>query len=158
MVRPRSILIGCAVVALLATSGCAQVAGFRDWLDVRGHKQRLELSQKRYVRFLRWGEYGSAAYLVAEDVREEWLEEIEGFRDVRFADYDVIDTDINELQNEATIVVKYQAFHLARLVTYGWSERQVWKRDLLTNVWTVTPDLEGLRTALVAMAPTQAAK
>jgi len=151
-------LIGCAVVALLATSGCAQVTGVRDWLDVRGHKARLENSQKRYVRFLRWGEYGSAAYLVAEDVREEWLDEVKGFREVRFADYDVIDTDINELQTEATIVVKYEAFHLARLVTYGWSERQLWKRDLLSGAWTVTPDLEGMRTALVAISPTQAAR
>ncbi len=158
MVRPRSILVGLAVVALLATSGCAQVLGFRDWLDVRGHKARLENSQKKYVRLLRWGEYGSAAYLVSEDLREEWLEEVKGFSEVRFADYDVIDTDINELQTEAEILVKYEAYHLARLVTYGWSERQVWKRDITTGAWTVTPDLEKLRSALVVMAPSQAAR
>ena len=151
MARPRLALAALAL-ALVASSGCA-VGGIVDWMDLRGHRHRLEDTQRKYVRLLRWGEYDAASFFVSDDVREAFRHDIADFGAVRFTDYEILDTEINELQTEADILVSYRAYHTSYLVEYAWSERQKWHRDVASNAWTVKPDLEQLRGALAVMRP-----
>jgi len=131
--------------ALLLVSACSTVGPF-------GQEGALEETQRKYVRLMRWGEYDAASIFVTEDARERFAEEIPALQNVRFTDYRVLDTDMNTSGDQATVLVSYQAYHLNRLIEHGWSEKQTWKRGE-EGEWRVTPDLEGLRSALRTMAP-----
>jgi len=147
MHRPGPALAGALAVALLlvAVPACSTIGPY-------GHEDVLEETQRKYVRLIRWGEYDAASTFVSEDSREEFLQTIPALRNVRFTSYEVVQTDLNDEQDEATVFVAYQGYHLNRLVEHTWSERQTWERGE-TGEWRVTPDFEGLRSAVRTMEP-----
>jgi hypothetical protein len=146
-------LAGAFVLGLAVTlSGCVYLHNLAN-MDWSGHRRRLEETQLKYVHFLRWGEYGAASMLVEPDLREQFLKEIEPYSTVRLSDYEVLDTEFNEDQTEATIRVQFSAYHMNRLVEHRWMETHVWVRDPDSSEWHVRPDIEKIRVALAAMEP-----
>jgi len=145
MHRTGLALAGTLAVALALVPACSTIGPY-------GHEDVLEETQRKYVRLIRWGEYDAASIFVSPDAREEFIETIPALQTVRFTDYEVVETDMNDDRNEATVFVTYQAYHLSRLIEHAWSERQTWKRGDEGD-WRVTPDFEGLRSAVQTMEP-----
>lgn len=147
MRRPGSTAVAAVVAALLIGPGCAGLGSL-------GRRDDLEETQKKYVRLLRWGEYDAASSFVADDARPGFREQIPALQNIRFSDYEIIDTELNEDVDEAKILVSYRAYHLGRLVEHAWSERQTWERGA-GGEWRITPDLDELRAALDTLEPRQ---
>jgi len=139
--------VGACIAALLlvAVPACSTIGPY-------GHEDVLEETQRKYVRLIRWGEYDAASSFVSADSRDEFLKTIPALQNVRFTSYEVVQTELNDERDEATVFVAYQGYHLNRLVEHAWSERQTWKRGE-TDEWRVTPDFEGLRSAVRTMEP-----
>jgi hypothetical protein len=144
----RGGLFAAAVVACMGVSPCATFD-----LDLAGHKKNLEDTQLKYVHFLRWGEYEAASMLVEKDHRDAFTANIPAFENIRLSDYDILETNFNELETEATSLVTFRAYHLSRMIEQKWVEEQVWVRDELTKRWSVKPDMKKIRTALSKMQP-----
>jgi hypothetical protein len=133
-------------------SGCVYLHNLAN-MDWAGHRTRLEETQLKYVHFLRWGEYGAASMLVKAELREQFMKEIAPYATVRLSDYEVLETEFNENDTEATIRVQFSAYHMNRLIEHRWMETHVWVRDPKEPDWYVKPDMEKIRVALAAMEP-----
>ncbi len=144
----RGGLLAAALVACMGVSPCATMD-----LDWAGHKKNLEDTQLKYVHFLRWGEYEAASMLVEQEHRDAFRANIPAFENVRLSDYEILETNFNELETEATSTVTFRAYHLARMIEEKWLEEQVWVRDEHTKKWSVKPDMEKIRTALAKLQP-----
>jgi hypothetical protein len=141
-----------ALVALGLAAGLSACAFMGD-VDWRNHEARLTETQLRYAHFLRWGEYDAASFLVEEELRESFRAEIRPFAEVRLADYEVLDTQLNPARTEATVMVSFSAYHLSRLIEHRWTEKQVWTRDVVTQEWQVKPDIDTLRRVVAELQP-----
>lgn len=144
MRRPGCTAIAAALAAFLLGSGCASLGSFR-------HRDDLEETQRKYVRLLRWGEYDAASLFVADEARPAFREQIPTLQNVRFSDYEIVDTQLNDAVDEAEILVSYRAYHMSRMIEHSWSERQTWERE--GSQWRITPDMDGLRSALDTLEP-----
>lgn len=151
MARLARILAPALALALLGGlgSGCAALGN----LDWGGHRKNLQDTQLKFVHFLRWGEYGAASMMVDEDLREDFLKEVQKLAEVRLSDYEVLDTQFNEDRTEATVLVAFSAYHLRRLEEHRWTETHVWTRKPGEKTWTVRPDIEKIRVALAELTP-----
>lgn len=136
----------------VSLTGCVYLHNLSN-MDWAGHRRRLTETQLKYVHFLRWGEYEAASMLVEADLREEFLDEIRPFSTVRLSDYEVLETEFNQDDTEATIRVSFSAYHMHRLIEHRWMETHVWVRDAKNHKWHVKPDMEKIRVALAAMEP-----
>lgn len=141
-----------AVGLALSLTGCVYLHNLTN-MDWAGHRRRLTETQLKYVHYLRWGEYEAASMLVEPELREQFLKEIRPFSTVRLSDYEVLDTEFNEDETEATIRVSFSAYHMNRLVEHHWMETHVWVRHPNDPEWHVRPDMEKIRVALAAMEP-----
>jgi len=134
-------------LALPGALGCAAMQG-----DFWGHRRDLELSQRQYTQYLRWGEDDAAADFVAPEVRDDFLEATRGWEDVRFTAYQIRRVDVDEELTEAEVRVRYDAHHLKSLVQQEIYETQSWRRDPQRG-WQVRPDFDHLRASLDALRP-----
>ncbi len=119
-----------------------------DPTDLSGRRQHFEESQRKFSQLLRWGQVNQAARFVVPDQRREFMKLGPDMSDLQFSDYEILYVDLAEDRQQATVDVRYSAFHRASLVTRDVSLSQEWKIDE-TGEWQVTLDLEHLRTALL---------
>lgn len=111
----------------------------------------LEDSQKRFVRFLRWGKWREASEYVAPERREAFLETAEGLEEVRLTGYEVLSLDIGEKARTATARVRFTGHPVASPVERSVELVEHWKREEGGAGWRVEVELsrlhQGLHTA-----------
>lgn len=80
-----------------------------------------------YNEDVRWGRYFSAAELVTEEARETWLQEHrEWRRDLRIADYEVVDSTLSG--DSATVLVMVTWYRMNESVLRTTMLAQRWER------------------------------
>jgi hypothetical protein len=74
-------------------------------------RETLDTSVRDYQQLIRWQEVSSAAFLVSEPMRPEYLEKATGFNRVKVVDYRIKGVDFSKEQKKATVIVEYD-YHL----------------------------------------------
>jgi len=93
---------------------------------------QLTTRVRAYNEDVRWGRYFSAAELVAEETREEWLDEHRQWRrNLRIAEYEVVDSARNGDAAMVLVMVTWYRMNESVLQTTMLSQR--WERE--GNAW-----------------------
>ena len=124
-----------AFLIALVCSGCAS------FTDPLGRKESLELAQKHYTDFVRWGDLERASRFVEPDQRDVFLEKAGDLEQIRVTDFDVMDIEFDG-EDEVNVFVTYLGFSLITALEHRFREHQRWLRDPgLGNQWWVETDL-----------------
>jgi hypothetical protein len=142
---PRSALAP-SFVLLLALS----LLGCQVFTDPLGRRDALEESQKKYTDLIRWGEITAAASYVEPDLREDFLELVPVFENIRITDYELGEIELDGKQS-AELVVTYRGYLMPHFIEKTVVEKQSWKREK-GNTWRVTPEIAGLIDGLAGTA------
>lgn len=103
---------------VLACSACA--GGY-------SNSDQLQRRVTSYNEAVRWGRYFSASELVTTETRESWLEEHRGWRqDLRIAEYEVVDSTLNE--DSAHVLVQVTWYRMSESVLQTTTLNQTWER------------------------------
>lgn len=134
-----------AVALVFGTLGCGLLQNPID--PTHG----LEDSQKRFVRFLRWGKWKEAADYVAQEEREAFLESAKGLEEVRLTGYELLSLEIGDEARSATARVRYTGHPLSAPVERSVELTEHWSRPIDGDGWRVEVPIArlalGLRTA-----------
>ena len=141
-IRFRRLLVHLLSAALLV--GATACASF----DVFGESDAFEETQRKFSQLVRWGQMDAASRFVIEDQRKDFLALGPELSNMQFSDYEILFVDLSDDFQEATVDVRFEAFHRASLVQRNVSMTQEWTRDE-AGEWQVTLDMERLRTALL---------
>ncbi len=132
-------LLGLLLAA--ATLACAAIT------DPMQHEDIFREKQRKFSQYVRWGNVqGAAAFLVPEQ-RDEFMALAPQLADVRFSDYEILQLDLNDAMNEASVDVLYTGYRLSYPVSRTMVMKQTWKRTG-TNDWQVEVELGPMRKAL----------
>lgn len=133
-----------AALALL-TLGCGLLASPID------PSHGLKDTQKRFVRYLRWGRFREASRFVREESRAEFLETAEALDAVRLTGYEVLSLEIGAEARTATARVRFTGHPVAMPVERSVELVEHWRREEGGAGWRVDVALsrlsQGLRTA-----------
>lgn len=117
------------------------LVGCQSFTDPLGRQAALELSQKTYTDFVRWGDLERASRFVDPELRGDFLEHVPDFEHIRVTDFDVMDIEYDG-EDEVHVVVTYHGFSLRNLVERRFRENQHWVRDPgMGSQWWVKTDL-----------------
>lgn len=120
---------------LVMLMGCQSIT------DPMGHQEALELSQKRYTEFVRWGELERASRFVDPELRDDFVSQLPDFELFRVTDFDVQDIEYDG-EDEIRVVVTYYGFSLRDMLEHRFREEQQWNRDPgMKGQWWVTTNL-----------------
>jgi hypothetical protein len=136
-----------SVCALLA-SACFFSHGRFDPFD---HGDDFQNARMRFTQLVRWGEFERAASLVVPDAREEFLESAATLGQVRFTDYEILDEQIEDGFESATVQVVYRAYRLDTMIERSVLIVQEWSRE--DDGWQVRPRFAEVSAALRGGAP-----
>ena len=127
-----------AVVALLATGGCAATLS-----DPTGTHNALEWAQREYTQRVRWGDVAKASEYVEEERCEGFLGAAETFESIRITDYEIGPISYSgDGDDAAEVTVTYRAYSLSTLIESRVKEQQKWHRsDGLGNDWWVRSEI-----------------
>ena len=134
----RSVWTWLAVLALLATGGCASSLS-----DPTGKHNALEWAQREYTQRVRWGDVEKAGEYIEENRREAFIAAAETFEGIRITDYDIGTINYTDDDDStAEVTVTYRAYSLRTLIETSVKEQQKWHRtDGLENNWWVYSEL-----------------
>jgi hypothetical protein len=146
----RTVTTWLAVLALLATGGCAATLS-----DPTGKHNALEWAQREYTQRVRWGDVQKASEYIEEEKREEFVASAETFEDIRITDFEIgAITYSGEDDDTAEVTVTYRAYSLATLIETPIKEQQKWHRtEGLSNDWWVYSELSKQLARLTPKAP-----
>jgi hypothetical protein len=130
-----------ALFALAALAGCA--AGEFRPTDPFDRKLSFSESQHRYTTLVRWAEFQKAKAFVLEDHREQFLKDVNGFKEARFTDYESEEVDLDEEKRKATVRVTYTAYLPSSPYEVEIVETQEWSREGMGNAWQLQSRFEG---------------
>ena len=137
----RSSLFLLAWIPLFVLSGCSVFV--QAYMDPLGRKSELQLVQREYSKYIRWGDVEAAVEYVHPDLKGEFMELEADFKLLRVTDFDIGAIEYGEGLKTATVRVIYHAYSLRTLLEKEIKEEQHWER-LGGNYWVVRPELEGL--------------
>jgi hypothetical protein len=139
-------LVGLSAVVGITSSllGCAA-------LDYQNENNFID-TQKRFTQYVRWGKIAKASEYVDIGMREEFLSLAPELTDLRFTDYEILEMDIADDLQEATVEVRYSGYRLSMPIERSVDLTQEWKRDD-SGLWQVTVELEAIRETLLGMGP-----
>jgi hypothetical protein len=103
---------------------------------------RLTDRVRAFNNAVRWGRYFSAAEYVKEEAREQWLADRRNWsRDMRVADYEVVDSVVQDAGKSAVVRVVISWYRLSRSELQTTMITQRWRLEGRT--WQlVTEDVE----------------
>ncbi|HJO25347.1 MAG: hypothetical protein QF890_00920 [Myxococcota bacterium] len=142
----RTIALLIALSTTFAT-GCVAPLFIEMFKDPMGRHDSLVRAQREYTNALRWGNTDAAVSFVHPDLRENFVSELQKFKEIRVTDYDVGKIQWGEEQATATLVVTYHAYSLSSMLEQEIRETQHWERlsgEKLKNDWVVRPAIEEL--------------
>jgi hypothetical protein len=131
-----SVLIGCSLV--LPVVGVATYP-----LDKKG---KFEAVQEKYTSNLRYGLYDDAKEFVEPEFKARFSEAMDRFKELRLSDYRVESIDMDALRAEAVAVVVFRGYWLSSPYEREIRIVQRWRRELPSQNWLVTPDLDAMIT------------
>ncbi len=137
----RSALFLLAWIPLFVLSGCSVLV--QAYTDPLGRRSELQLVQREYSKYIRWGDVEAAAKFVHPDLQQEFMELEADFKLLRVSDFDIGAIEYGEGLDTATVRVVYHAYSIRTLIEREIKEEQLWER-LGGNHWVVRPKLEGL--------------
>jgi len=118
--RWTSILCAASTVAALSI-GCS--GGYNS-------QERLRDNINLYNNALRWGQYFKAARYLSDDGRETWLAEHRDWSDdMRIADFEVVDTDLEDDGERAMVRVVVSWYRLSQSEVQTSMLAQQWEKD-----------------------------
>ena len=91
------VLLSFIAISLVSCSLLSQDASF-------------DVSLEKYNRLVRWGDFDSAALFSSASISEEFRERAKAARNVKIADYQVIDVKYDEKAQEASAVVTFSYY------------------------------------------------
>lgn len=141
-VRPLRRLASVVLVVASTLVGCA--AGEFRPSDPFDRKLSFDESQHRYTVLVRWAEFQKAKAFVLEDHREQFMTDIESFKDARFTDFEAEDADLDEEKRTATVRVTYTAYLPSSPYEVEIVEIQEWSREGMGNAWQLKSRFEGV--------------
>ncbi len=145
-------VLGLAFLVMVGTTAC-QTTMFSDPMGV---KRDFEEIQGKFTKFIRWGAIDEASIFVVDEQRDAFLELAPEINDMRFTDYEVIRLDYAEDDQSATANVRYTGYRLSMPIEKSFRVDQEWTRDEETGAWTVSLNVDELRSALLGV-PAKAA-
>ncbi|MBW2270643.1 MAG: hypothetical protein JRH16_18925 [Deltaproteobacteria bacterium] len=141
----RRLSVGLLLALPLVTSACVAPLFIEMFKDPYGRHDSLVRIQREYTNALRWGHPDIAAAFVHPELRAEFIDHVQKFKEIRVTDYEVGKIEWGEEQATATLVVTYHAYSMSNMVEKEIRETQHWMR--LTkrgNDWVVRPRIENL--------------
>jgi hypothetical protein len=146
-VRMTRRVLALAACVLLG-SACFFSHGHFDPFD---HGDDFQAARMRFTQYVRWGEFERAAALVAPDARADFLESAATLGQVRFTDYEVVDEQIADGFETATVQVVYRAYRLDTMIERSVLIEQEWSRS--DDGWQVRPRFAEVSAALRGGTP-----
>ena len=109
----------------------------------------LEDAQRRYTVLVRWSDFERAVKYVDPELRDDFMEKLPSFRELRFTEYDSEPVEMDEGRQTATVEVTYYAYSPTTPMEMEVRETQEWYRDQgVANNWHVRPTFEGIEALL----------
>ena len=137
----RSMILGLTVLVGFAV-GCAA-----DLNDPYHQRDRLQVTQKEFSQYLRWGAIEKASQFVVEEQRDEFKSLAPHLTDLRITDYEVMKVE-QRSDTEALVVVRYVGYSLSSPIERSIVLDQTWTRVPETDFWMVSLEVNRLREAL----------
>lgn len=119
-----------AALAALSASACATVMPGRD-------EFAFQECQRRYTQYVRWARFDDASAFVQPEAMPGFLEQIDGFGDLRFTDYRIRSMDLDKASSSATVVVTYYAYTRTTPLPIALDETQTWEHVPMSRSWLV---------------------
>jgi hypothetical protein len=115
-------------------------------------ERELQLTQKKYIEALRWGNIDKAATYVDPEQRDEFLALAESFETIRITDYEIGELDLDkDSLARAECDVTYRGYVMPHYVEKRVRDHQVWYRDEENDdKWLVRPQLAAMLDGLGA--------
>jgi hypothetical protein len=126
-----------ALLALLFALGCASAS------DPLGHRDALEVAQKRYTNLIRWRDAERAVQFVDPSLRDQFLAHAGELENLEISDYELGEIEYDEDGKTARVEVTYRGYALNQLIERKVRVTQEWHRAS-GNDWLVRPDLEAV--------------
>ncbi len=148
----RRVLVGLLMLLPFVTTGCVAPLFIEMFKDPYGRHDSLTRVQREYTNALRWNTPDIAAEYVHPDVRAEFIEHAQNFRQIRVTDFEIGKIAWGEDKATAKVVVTYHAYSMASMVEKEIRETQNWERMSENgNDWVVRPKIDHLIDSVAGM-------
>ncbi len=104
----------------------------------------FEEAQHRYTVLMRWSKLQSAKNFVAKENRTAFLKRMKALSEARFTGFETEEAELDEARQTATVRVVYTLYMPSSPFESKITERQVWSRNGMSNVWNVDSTFESL--------------
>jgi len=95
----RNVLLLCVLLAIV--SACSTLKGFRE---------ELKDTVIAYNDFLRWNEFNKAKNFVDESLRQEFEAKVKAAKNVKIADYRILNADFEAEKGEQIVEVEFDYY------------------------------------------------
>jgi hypothetical protein len=114
-VKMRNVLLLC--VSLAIVSACSSLKSFRE---------ELNDTVVAYNDFLRWNEFNKAKHFVDESVRQEFEARVQAAKNVKIAEYRILNTDFEPEKGEQTVEVEFDYYTSPTYLVKTLMDKQKW--------------------------------
>lgn len=111
----RNVLLLCISFAIVGA--CSTLKGFRE--DLRD-------TVIAYNDFLRWSEFNKAKYFVDESLRQEFESRAKAMKDVKIADYRIVNADFEAEKGDQIVEVEFDYYICPAYVVKTLVDKQKW--------------------------------
>jgi hypothetical protein len=114
-VKIRNVLLLC--VSLAIVSACSSLKSFRE---------ELKDNVIAYNDSLRWGEFNKAKNFLDESVRQEFEARVQAAKNVKIADYRILNTDFEPEKGEQIVEVEFDYYISPTYLVKTLIDKQKW--------------------------------
>lgn len=148
----RRVLVSLLLVLPLFASGCVAPLFIEMFKDPYGRHDSLVRAQREYTNALRWNTPDIATDFVHPELRAQFIEHTQKFKEIRVTDFEIGKIQWGEDQATAKIVVTYHAYSMSSMVEKEIRETQEWERlSENANDWVVRPKIDHLIDSVAGM-------
>jgi hypothetical protein len=119
-------------------------------------KQTFEEIQRRYTSDLRYGLFDRAIEVVEPELRPQFRKLARALDELRITSIEVDSLQLDSRKAHATVEMRYRGYWLASPFEREVLVTQHWRRDVPTNDWYVTPEIEEVLEAARRLGPVSA--
>jgi hypothetical protein len=113
--KMRNVLLLC--VSLAIVSACSSLKGFRE---------ELKDTVVAYNDLLRWNEFNKAKHFVDESVRQEFEARVQATKNVKIADYRILNADFESEKGEQIVEVEFDYYISPTYLVKTLIDKQKW--------------------------------